>query len=78
MEYIAFDSYKHCTFVQVEDAGGKLMQEQRIEHYREAFREFLSGCEVGSSVAIETIGNWYWIVDGIDAAGMTPNRLTLG
>ena len=26
----------------------------------------------GSPVAIETVGNWYWIVDEIEAAGMEP------
>jgi transposase len=27
---------------------------------------------VGSPVAVETIGNWYWIVDEIERAGMRP------
>jgi len=26
----------------------------------------------GSSVAVETVGNWYWLVDEIEAAGMVP------
>jgi hypothetical protein len=26
----------------------------------------------GSAVAVETIGNWYWIVDEIEAAGCVP------
>ena len=25
-----------------------------------------------TSVAVETIGNWYWIVDGVEGAGMVP------
>src|SRR6185436_19666597 len=32
----------------------------------------LEGCEPGSPVAVEPIGNWYWIVDEIESAGMTP------
>jgi hypothetical protein len=30
---------------------------------------FSSSVSKGSSVAVETIGNWYWIVDEIEAAG---------
>jgi len=33
-------------------------------------------CGPGSPVAVETIGNWYWIVDEIEAAGMTRKGRT--
>ncbi len=33
---------------------------------------FSSGVSTGSPVAVETIGNWYWIVDEIEAAGCVP------
>ncbi|MCK4303510.1 MAG: IS110 family transposase [Candidatus Eisenbacteria sp.] len=39
---------------------------------RGELRKFLSNCEAGSPVAVETIGNWYWIVDEIEAAGFKP------
>jgi transposase len=72
MPIIAFDSHKHYTQVCVEnDSGGRLV-EGRIRHRRGAFTAFLSGHEPGSPVALETIGNWYWIVDEIEAAGMIP------
>jgi transposase len=51
---------------------GRLVREQRIAHERGALREFLERCEPGSPVAVETIGNWYWIVDEIEAAGCVP------
>jgi len=35
-------------------------------------RAFLKTCELGSPVAIETVGNWYWIVDEIETAGLIP------
>lgn len=72
MEYIAFDSHKHYTLASVEGAGGGTPRESRIEHERGAVQEFLAGREPGSPVAVETIGNWYWIVDEIEAAGMKP------
>ena len=39
-------------------------------HERGAIRKFLLTCDPGSPVAVETIGNWYWIVDEIEEAGM--------
>ncbi len=48
------------------------MREGRIAHNKGALIEFLTGCERGSPVAVETIGNWYWIADEIEAAGMVP------
>jgi transposase len=32
----------------------------------------LSGCERGTAVAVEATGNWYWITDEIEQAGMQP------
>src|SRR5262245_56296305 len=72
MEYIAFDAHKRYTLASVVRPDGRLVREQRIVHERGALREFLERCEHGSPVAVETIGNWYWIVDEIEAAGCVP------
>ena len=72
MEYIAFDAYRHYTLASVARPDGQLIREERIEHDRGSLREFLERCERGSPVAIETIGNWYWIVDEIEGAGCLP------
>lgn len=72
MPIIAFDSHKHYTQVCVETDSGARLSEGRIEHRRGVFGGFLSRWEAGSPVAVETIGNWYWIVDEIEAAGMKP------
>jgi transposase len=76
MQYIAFDSHKHYTLASVESQERLgVIHEQRIPHVRGAIEQFLSQWELGSPVALETIGSWYWIVDEIERAGMTP-RLT--
>jgi transposase len=49
-----------------------VVREERLEHDRGALRQFLERCARGSPVAVETIGNWYWIVDEIEAAGCVP------
>lgn len=72
MSIIAFDSHKHYTFARVENENGENPQEFRIEHRRGSIAGFLSSQQPGSPVAIETIGNWYWIVDEIEQAGMEP------
>ena len=72
MQYIAFDSHKHYTWALVQDKEGKVLREQRINHTQGALSQFLVDFDVGSPVAVETIGNWYWITDEIEAAGMLP------
>ena len=72
MEYIAFDAHKHYTLASVARPDGQLVREQRIAHERGALQRFLERCERGSPVAVETVGNWYWIVDEIEAAGCIP------
>jgi len=78
MQCIAFDSHKHYTWALVEDETGKVLREERVDHERGALREFLGECEKGSPVAVETIGNWYWIADEIEAAGMVPRLVNAG
>lgn len=75
MNYIAFDSHKRYTLARVESTDGRMLKEARIEHTKGAIEDFLLAWEPGSPVAVETIGNWYWIVNEIEAAGMEP-RLT--
>jgi len=78
MEYIAFDCHKRYTFAVVEDEWGMVKREGKIPHERGALKEFLSRCEPGSPVAVETVGNWYWIVDEIEEAGCWPRLVHAG
>src|SRR3989442_9732643 len=72
MEYIAFDAHKRYTLASVARPDGQVVCEQRVPHERGALQQFLQGRDPGSPVAVETIGNWYWIVDEIEAAGCVP------
>jgi transposase len=72
MEIIAFDSHKRYTLARVEKQNGQLLKEERINHHQGNIVGFLRKCEPGSSVAVETIGNWYWIIDEIEQAEMLP------
>jgi transposase len=72
MTLIAFDSHKKYTLASVESEDGRRQHEVRINHAPGVIQEFLSRYPKGSPVAVETIGNWYWIVDEIEIAGMRP------
>src|SRR5467141_4573201 len=71
-EYIAFDSHKRYTWVDREDHSTRKNSGHRLEHAPGAVRDYLSGCEPGTAVAVEATGNWYWIIDEIEQAGLQP------
>ena len=72
MQYISFDAHKHYTVACVEQPAGGIVLEVRLPHQRGAIREFLAEWDPGSPVAVETVGNWYWLVDEIEEADMIP------
>lgn len=72
MSIIAFDSHKRYTWARIEDEKGNNVREYKIQHRRGNIIGFLRREEPGSTVAVETIGNWYWIVDEIEKGGMRP------
>ena len=63
MEIIALDAHKCYSQVCVQRKNGQLIYEKRINHAKGQIAEFLTKWTAGSSVALETVGNWYWIVD---------------
>jgi len=72
MEMIALDCHKHYSVASVQTPEGRCLAERRIEHRRGSILAFLAPYSPGSPVAVETIGNWYWIVDEIEQAGKVP------
>lgn len=72
MEYIAMDVHKRYSVVRIEDAAGELLEERRLAHQEGALRAYFETRAKGSPVAIETTGNWYWVVDEVEAAGQRP------
>jgi transposase len=43
-----------------------------VDHEPGAIQTFLEGLPEGTPVALESVGNWYWIADEIEAAGCQP------
>ena len=70
MNYIiGCDAHKHYSQFAVLDEQRKKFKQTRIEHASGAIRNFLADYPKGTQVALESIGNWYWIVDEIEQAG---------
>ena len=72
MEYIAFDSHKHYSWVEREQVETGRVRQGRLEHAPGAIRAYLSGSEPGTAVAVEATGHCYWIVQEIEPAGLRP------
>jgi len=71
-EYIALDAHKHYSLAEREAVGTREVLQRRIEHRPGAIEAYLSDAEAGTSVAVEALGSWYWIVEEIESAGLVP------
>jgi len=71
-EFIAFDCHKRYTLVEQEDVQTGKTRQFRVHHTPGAIRECLRARQKGTAVAVEATGNWYWIVDEIEQAGLEP------
>lgn len=78
MNNVALDAHKRYSLGSIENGEGRILTEQTVPHRRGEIRNFLTGLEPGTPVAVETIGSWYWIVDEIEEAGMTPRLVNAG
>ncbi|MGD2027582.1 MAG: IS110 family transposase [Anaerolineales bacterium] len=69
---IGCDAHKHYSVFAVLDRKGTVKVHKRIEHEPGAIQAFLEAYPSGTRVALESVGNWYWIADEIEAAGCIP------
>lgn len=70
--YIGCDVHKKYSVFAAVDDRGKTLHHRRVEHDRNNFRLFLDNLPKGSPIAVETTGNWYWIIDEMEQAGHNP------
>lgn len=71
-EYITLDAHKHYSFAARESIETHRVGHTRIAHARGNIVRYLADVEPGTTVAVEATGNWYWIVEEIEAAGCRP------
>jgi len=72
--YIGCDAHKKYSIFTGISGDGEIIPPKRVEHEKEKFRFFLeNNLPAGSCIAIETVGNWYWLVDEMEKAGHKPS-----
>ena len=69
---IGCDSHKHYSQLEVQDSTGRVLRQARVTHTPGALHTFFSSVPPGTPVALESVGNWYWIADEIEACGCRP------
>jgi transposase len=70
--YIGCDAHKkYSIFVTVDEKGGASSPE-RVNHDKDLYRKYLTTLPQGSPIAIESVGNWYWMIDSMEMAGHRP------
>ena len=69
---IGCDAHKRYSLFAVLDTLTLSLERTRVNHQPRAIYEFLSSFPEGTPVALETVGNYYWIVDEIEDAGCVP------
>jgi len=76
--YIGCDAHKkYSVFAGISEAG-EIIPAQRVEHDRESYRSFLKSLPPASKIAVESVGNWYWLVDEMEKAGHIPTLVNAG
>jgi transposase len=66
------DVHKRYSQIAVLDEAARVCQQEKLMHSPEILQEYLSQFPAGTPVAFETVGNWYWIAEAIEAAGCEP------
>ncbi|MBM4430926.1 MAG: hypothetical protein FJ026_11360, partial [Chloroflexi bacterium] len=65
---VSCDAHKRYSLFGTLNLGTQARAHSRVEHTPGAIRAFLAKMPAGTPVALEAVGNWYWIVDEIEAA----------
>jgi transposase len=71
-QIIGCDAHRRYSIFAIFDTSTLSLQQVRVNHQPGAIKDFLSYFPKGTPVALETVGNYYWIVDEIEQAGCIP------
>jgi transposase len=69
---VGCDAHKHYSQLEVQNTEGQVLNRVRIDHHPGAISSFFSRLPAATPVALESVGNWYWIADEIEAGGCRP------
>jgi transposase len=70
--YIGDDAHKKYSIFRMVDEKSNISSAERVPHDKELYRKYLTTLPPGSPIAIESVGNWYWMIEAMEQAGHTP------
>jgi transposase len=70
--YIGDDAHKKYSLFVTIDKKCKVRSTERVPHDKTVYRKYLETLPPGSPIAIESVGNWYWMIDAMEQAGHIP------
>lgn len=76
--FIGCDAHKKYSVFASMDEKGRRGSCIRVENDRYQFRCFLRTLPQGSPIAVESVGNWYWMIDEMEKAGHRPQLAHAG
>lgn len=71
-KYVGCDAHARYSIFVTMDEKGRTEAPVRVEHDELEMRSYLGSLPPGSAVAIESTGNWYWLVRAMEEAGLDP------
>lgn len=71
-KYIGCDAHARYSIFAILRDGGGWDAPVRVEHNELEMERFLQQLPPGSPVALESSGNWYWLVRAMEEAGLEP------
>jgi transposase len=71
-QFIGCDAHKEYSIFVAVNERGEASPAMRVGHERQIYRNFLEQLPVGSQIALEAGGHYYWIVDEMESAGHNP------
>ena len=69
---VGCDAHRTYSQFAILDGHGQVLKRDRVMHECGSIREYLTNFTAGTPVALESVGNWYWIADEIESAGCVP------
>jgi len=70
--YIGNDAHKkYSVFVTVNE-NGRAGSPERVPHDKDLYKKYLATLPQGSPIAIESVGNWYWMIEAMEQGGHQP------
>ncbi len=70
--YIGDDAHKKYSIFVTLDERAKACSSERVPHDKQLYRRYLATLPPASPIAIESVGNWYWMIEAMEEAGHKP------